>query len=308
MRHAWMVLAFAFPVVEGCGPAPSDVDSESNATSSGSLLADEPAGARVLHARGTAPSSGASASPQMTWHGGPVLHSGVVGAIFWGSSWSSTTFAGDKISGIDSFYQGWASSNYAATATEYSDGSGHVGTAVSYAGHVIDPSRVAKQASRQPSALVAEVCAKFPGVVSNGFYAVYLDQKRGHSGYCAWHSWGTCANGTAIQVGMFFNLDGDAGCDPQSTVAGHSQGLAALANVSAHELAEALTDPHLDAWYDASGDENADKCAWTFELPHVTLSNGTMWKLQGEWSNAAYVANTGYPNRQGQAGCIQGGP
>ena len=31
-----------------------------------------------------------------------------------------------------------------------------------------------------------------------------------------------------------------------------------------------LTDPQLNAWYDQQGDENADKCAWTFGgLGHV---------------------------------------
>ena len=58
-----------------------------------------------------------------------------------------------------------------------------------------------------------------------------------------------------MQFGFFFNLDGDSGCDPQSPSSlGHSQGLAALANVSGHELSEMLTDPQLNAWYDQQGD------------------------------------------------------
>ncbi len=32
----------------------------------------------------------------------------------------------------------------------------------------------------------------------------------------------------------------------------------------------------------------------------------TNWKLQGEWSNAAYTAGTGYPNSSGQKGCLDG--
>ncbi len=31
-----------------------------------------------------------------------------------------------------------------------------------------------------------------------------------------------------------------------------------------HELAEAATDPMLDAWYDMFENENADKCSWNF--------------------------------------------
>ena len=56
-----------------------------------------------------------------------------------------------------------------------------------------------------------------------------------------------------MQFGFFWDLDGDSGCDPQSTVAGVSQGLAALANVSGHELSEARTDPRSTGWYDDSG-------------------------------------------------------
>jgi len=38
----------------------------------------------------------------------------------------------------------------------------------------------------------------------------------------------------------------------------------------------------------------------------VTLSNGSQWKLQGEWSNNAFNANSGYPNSSGQKGCLDG--
>ena len=35
-------------------------------------------------------------------------------------------------------------------------------------------------------------------------------------------------------------------------------------SVIAHELAEAVTDPNLNAWYNSNGYENADICAWNF--------------------------------------------
>jgi hypothetical protein len=111
-----------------------------------------------------------------------------------------------------------------------------------------------------------------------------------------------------VQFAFFFKLDGDAGCDPQDPSTTHSQGLEALANVSGHELSETLTDNHLDAWYDANGAENADKCAWTFGTAHLTFTNQSQWKIQGNWSNAAYDSPTrGYPNSSGQKGCIDGG-
>ena len=251
---------------------------------------------------GKKPGGGSASSPNLSWHGGTVMSSGAaVQAIFWGSSWSSAP--ADKISGLDSFYAGIGGSSYLGTTREYNGGAGtaNVGTSVTYAGHVTDPSA----ASSQPpstGAVLAVVARNVTSPVSNGYYPVYSDQPRGTAGYCAWHSWGYIGT-TLVQFAFFFKLDGDLGCNPYSTVAGQTEGLAALANVSGHELSEALTDPHGDAWYDQQGSENADKCAWTFGHSYLTFTNGTQWRVQGNWSNTAYNSASGYAN----GGCIDGG-
>ena len=249
---------------------------------------------------------GGGGSPLMTNHGGKIMPTYNATAIFWGSSWSNATAAGDKITGLDSWYTGHSNSNYAKTSDEYSGTNGQVGAAGSYSGHLIDTSTAAGGGST--SAILAEVCKMItsPDPSGNGYYPVYTDVPRGGASYCAYHSAGSCG-GVPVQFAFFWHLDGDSGCDPQDTSGLHSQGLAALASVTAHELAEARTDPASPgAWYDGSGQENGDKCAWSFGAPLVTFSNGSQWKLQGEWSNAAYTANTGYPNRSGQNGCLSG--
>ena len=243
-------------------------------------------------------------SPNMTYHGGQIVPSANAEAIFWGTSWPGYT--GDKISGMDTWYKGFSNSNYAQTSDEYTSSNGQVGPIVNYGGHVIDSS--ASAGGGNTSVILNEVCKaiKNPDPSGNGYYPVYTDTPRGNAQYCAWHSHGTC-NGIPVQFAFFFKLDGDAGCDPQDTSGLHSQGLAALANVSGHELSEARSDPATPgAWYDSSGAENGDKCAWTFGAPLVTFSNGTQWKIQGEWSNAAYTAGSGYPNSSGQKGCLAG--
>jgi hypothetical protein len=266
----------------------------------------------IMWAKGFEPSSQAGGngnaargrSPVMTYHGGKIMTTATTQTIFWGTSWA--TYSGDKITGMDNWYYGFSGSNYAMTSDEYTGSNGQVGPTTSHLGHIIDSSAAA--GGNSASAILAEVCKQItvPEPNGNGYYAVYVDLPRGNSGYCAWHSAGTC-NGTPVQFAFFWKLDGDAGCDPVSTVAGHSQGLAALANVSGHELSEARTDPaNPGAWYDASGNENGDKCAWTFNVPSVTFANGSQWKIQGEWSNAAYNAGTGYPNSSGQKGCLDG--
>ena len=259
----------------------------------------------LIKPHGAAKASGGPRTPNMTYHGGAVMTQAVTQAIFWGTSWGTDT--SDKITGIDSLYRGLGGSNYARTNTEYTNSSGtHVGTAVTYNGHVNDPS--AASGGGSTSAILAEVQRVItnPDPSGNGYYPVYTDIPRGSAGYCAWHSSGTI-NGIRVQFGFFWRLDGDAGCDPQDSVNGHSQGLAALANVSGHEFSEMMTDPASPgAWYDGSGAENGDKCAWTYGGPTVTLPNNTQWKIQGEWSNAAYTAGSGYPNSAGQKGCLGG--
>ncbi|HZW73474.1 MAG TPA: hypothetical protein VFF43_07990 [Caldimonas sp.] len=245
-------------------------------------------------------------NPLMTYHGGKIMKTAVTQAIFWGPSWNNASFAADKMTGIDQFYAGHSGSNYAKASDEYTGSNGQVTSTTTTMTHLVDPSTAA--GGNSTSVILAEVCkmVSSPDSQGNGYYAVYSDVKRGGAQYCAWHSAGTC-NGIPVQFSFFFNLDGDPGCDPQDTSGQHSQGLAALANVSAHELSEARTDPSSPgAWYDGQGAENGDKCAWTFGAPLVTFSNGTQWKLQGEWSNAAYNAGTGYPNSAGQRGCLSG--
>ncbi len=254
------------------------------------------------HAPRDAAGPNRTASPLLTSHGGAIMTSTVVQAIFWGTKWSGATFASDKIDGLDSFYAGVGGTPYANTNTEYKGTNGTVGTAVSYQGHVIDTTAAPTRAP-STSAILAEVCKRIATPVANGYYPVYTDTPRGSAGYCAWHSYGSCG-GIPVQTGFFFSLDGDSGCDPKDTSGKHSQGLAALANVSGHELSEMVTDPRNGGWYDSAGSENSDKCGWRFDVPLVTFTNGSQWKIQGNWSNAAFAAGTGFPNASGQKACL----
>ena len=69
----------------------------------------------------------------------------------------------------------------------------------------------------------------------------------------------------------------------------------AMASMIAHELAEAVTDPLFNAWFDADGEEVADKCAFTFgttfAAPNGSMANVTLggfdYLIQQEFSNAS---------------------
>lgn len=250
--------------------------------------------------------------PNMIYRGGKILPDVVSKIIFWGPSWTDPNFAADKITGLTTFYQGFSLSNYAKTSDEYTGTNGQVTPVLTHQGYIIDTSP--GPPDDKGLTILAEVCKQItagniaPDPQGYGYYPVYLDlPKPSTSFHCGYHSSGTCG-GKAVQFASFWNLDGNRCGDPLDTLTGHSQGLAALANVSAHELSEARTDPTSGGWFDSQGFENGDKCGspTVINVPFVTFSNGSQWKVQGEWSNAAYTAGTGYANSSGQKGCVDG--
>lgn len=258
--------------------------------------------------------------------------------IFWGTSWYNPRYYSDKIFGLMHFYQNFQGSTYASIIDEYLP----TGLSHQSASSIIDTST----ASANPSNVLAKICSVVNSSINSksDYYPVYTDIKRGTANYCAYHSAGIC-NGVPVQFAFFFDLNDDFGCDPSSpyappirtmksqtpgAVAGipsmyqQSQGLAALANVTAHELFEAVTDPgyfpsngsspYWGGWFDSFYDEVADKCSWTFGPSNTGLSPGTVliggyyWKLQGIWSNEAQITGTGgYPTQNGNlVGCVTG--
>jgi hypothetical protein len=54
----------------------------------------------------------------------------------------------------------------------------------------------------------------------------------------------------------------------------------AMISVIAHESEEAVSDPDLNAWYFANGEENGDKCAYTygtvFQVGNGSVANFTL--------------------------------
>src|SRR5258705_7328689 len=52
-----------------------------------------------------------------------------------------------------------------------------------------------------------------------------------------------------------------------------------MASILAHELSETATDPQLNAWYDSTGAENDDKCAWTFGTTY-SVGNGSIANMK----------------------------
>lgn len=243
------------------------------------------------HPGDNAASTAPQGSGNLTNHGGPVMVNAnpndiTVHPIYWGST--ATSLQSNVGAGLDAVYKGYSGSTYAGISSQYSN----TATTLTVLSGVTDTTTANSQTSKVLQA-VQRAISNSKVTVSTGndkdYYPVYTDLGRNGRGYCAWHSYGTVTDKSnvkhVVEFAFFFNLNGDPGC-AVANVNSYSQQTQNLANVTAHELAEALTDPHLDAWYDAAGYENGDKCAWYFDPVDgkVTLG-GTDWAMQGEYNN-----------------------
>lgn len=269
--------------------------------------------------RGRATSGGFSSGPDgplgdMTLHGGTIMPSTVTYAIFWGAPWiTSQTFVGDKITGLTSFFQGLGGSQWLNTLRQYPDGVNSFTTHSSWMGYYTDSITEPPTGLLTGTQVLTEVCAVLTNhnvtPRSDAVYVVYDTAQSpsigGNSVADGQHFSGSC-NQVTIKFAIIYNPTNHTRTNDTRY---HSQITSDLADITAHEFAETVNDPLLNAWYtlDTSG-EVGDKCnlAYSPTNPYVTLSNGSIWKIQGLWSNSANDANTGYTNLNGENGCVMG--
>jgi hypothetical protein len=112
------------------------------------------------------------------------------------------------------------------------------------------------------------------------------------STYCAYHGSFGSGSSTVLYAAMPYAGTDLSGCGIQSG-SGTPNGPDTDAEISiaSHELMETVTDPLLNAWYDATGAEIGDKCAYTYGSTgsngaDITI-NGHPYIVQEEFSNSS---------------------
>lgn len=219
-----------------------------------------------------------TASPLLD-HGGTVLASSTTHAIWWGPT---AQFPADAQSAIPTELAGFAGSSYLGIAQQYMRGAS---ISTSYGGSVSDLS-APPASSPKTQTIVSEVARFFPNPDPNAVYFVYTSNRPNNVNFCGWHFYGTIGR-TTVQVAYVPNYP--TACDPlvATNLNANSldQGTRAMADTTAHEFMEAITDPLVTAWYDKSKSEIGDKCNFVYFAP-VVLSNKSTWQIQAEWSNA----------------------
>ena len=234
---------------------------------------------------------------KIDYNGGAILLGTTRVYYIWYGSWdaSSIGILGNLASHI-------GGSQYFNINTGYFDDTGtSVSNSVSFAGSTNDNYSQGHSLSDN-SIWLAVTNALSHGslpIDSNGVYFVLTSgdvQVSGFgSAFCGWHSQQTY-NNTKIQYAFVGNPDPSQmnGCAQQTVSPNANPGADAMANIVAHELEESVTDPGQDAWYDSSGNEVGDKCAWTFGATYPAAGNskanmslgGKDYLIQQNWVNA----------------------
>ena len=222
-------------------------------------------------------------------HGGPVIHSARVVSIFWGPSWGTGGSDNATANHIIAFFNQFGTSSHYAVITQYFDSSGNIQTTslgnTAWFDSSTPPTNVTD------AAIQGEVLKYLgqSGVTFNAstIYEVFLPASSYSSDgnatscggpqlqYCAYH--GHFSNGGRDIKYSAMPYPSCGGC--QSAGFGVAQN---FDHFSCHETREAVTDEDLNAWYDRSGNEADDKCAWS---PAPFIDGG--FGYQYEWSNAS---------------------
>jgi hypothetical protein len=221
-------------------------------------------------------------------HGGPLEASPRVYALWWGDK---KVFPADVVATQEAMIRGLSGSANLGVLDQYLRGA-HA--SVQFVQHLDDatasPSTDAELAAHPPG---AEACAALAAAhvmpAPDDVVLIY-----GSNGYptwrsCAYHTFADCGSPPVrIRVAFAPNPDGTrcaaigaaALCNARSGTAN------ALASWMAHELAEIVTDPEMNAWYDAGLEEISDKCEG--EMRCVSLGGTPLW-LQAQYSNAGHA-------------------
>jgi hypothetical protein len=290
--------------------------------SAGSIIHGVPRG-KVVPRRAfalSAPNRAEEAPSNITYHGGPVVHRSTAYAIFW--SGPSQTFPASFQQGIARFLGGVAADsgshgNVYSTTAEYADTSAVAAYDSKFGGAYQDTTPLPTNGCSSPfggpcvseEQIVKEI-DNFVGAngLPRGLHSMYLlflppgyntcDRVScAYTKFCGYHnSLGLGADTTlfAVLPWAAYAPTGYPMCTGPYSPHGFPALDGSLVTVS-HEQIEILTNPVGGGWYDSTGQEIADKCAWTFGTPLGSSAfgeynqqiGGDDYALQLEWSNAA---------------------
>jgi hypothetical protein len=261
---------------------------------------------------------GGGGGPNLVYHGGPVMHTNTVYAVYWVPPTYSVS---SNYEGVINGYFGNlqaaqnASSNVYWSGTQYYDGGGNVKQQSTFAGTIYDnnplpasgcsdaytsvcltDSQLQQELAKVIPAGAANANTEFFVFTASGIGSCYSSSSCAFSQYCAYHSSFSSGGNTIVYANMPYANTAvrygpgscDSGQSPNGDVSADSE-----INLISHEHNESITDWLGNAWYDNRGYEDGDKCAWNFGsalgggsgAQYNQVIGGGTYYLQQEWSN-----------------------
>lgn len=283
----------AFTLLSGSVLCAQDFSGPAQAASDGThakTQSEAPGGPQIVPHRTrslkeTAPTAGSTGTitPVITDHGGPLMATPNVYLIWYGN-WNQTNgsdnAAGQQI--IRDFLFGLSGSNYYKTNTSYKVPTGTFSVVKESTDSYSEGKRLSD--SKVQSVVTTAIKAGNLPKDVNGIYFVLTSSDVAEtsgfcSQYCGWHTYGTILSAN-IKYAFVGNADRClSACAAQTVGPNGNAGVDGMTSVIAHELEETNTDPNLNAWYDANGAEDADKCAWTFGSNQKKSSSGAYYNM-----------------------------
>jgi hypothetical protein len=240
----------------------------------------------------------------LNYNGGPIMGGTTnVYAIFWEPTGNVSA---NYNSLILRYFGDVGGTSLYNNNTQYSDSGGNIPSNTVLAGTWVDTSAYPESplldSDIQNEVTNAQNANGWSSSIDNIFF-VFTEAGQD---LCFDSSLSQCASNTFCAYHSFFGSDtiyaampyaASFSCNPGSSP--NNDDADQTINVTSHEQMEAATDPLLNAWFDSSGQEIGDKCAWMFgaldgQGGDVTF-NGNDYILQQEWDNNV-------------SGCVLSGP
>jgi hypothetical protein len=255
-----------------------------------------------------------ASSNNVSYNGGPTMHISINYAIFWlpsGNSFEQSSGTNSAyMSLIDRFLNDTGGTSYYNILNQYPDnvsgtpldksvlGASYLDTTpYPVSGTQANPLHDSDIRAEVARAIAANNWVAGPNKMFHVFTGYGIESCFDPSNnectfnvYCAYHSFFTQSSQTMIYSNMP-DFNGPSGrCTPRGQLSPNGDYYAdPEINILSHELFEAVSDPQLNAWYDAFGSEIGDKCAWNFGNVNPDGSNlvlnGHKYLVQLEWSN-----------------------
>lgn len=279
------------------------------------IAAGATASAHSTPPRASSPALPSSASPQgsgnLTTGGGHIQQRPVSYVVFWGAAWgASGSLTGDGQIAVN-YLSDVGQTGYEKIVSQYYDSSAYISATHTLTPDWIDTTNPTTDTTCgaqtvQDTAIQHEVSHAiavngWPTDGANATYYVYtptgysVNDGAGNCSetqFCSYHNW---SSSLSVAYAVIPYPNDMTACGVPSSPNGNAGG-DSLANLTAQAQAGSITDPNAaSGWADSQGNEASAKRAWDFSNGTTTLTNGGVFELQSQYSNASQNCVTNLP-------------